>query len=124
MSHDTVSDALNQIMNAKKSGKSEVILKNHSKFLLNVLAIGKLKKYIAEYNVADGGVRVVFGSLHFCKAIKPRYLVKSITIDKYIRRYLPARGMGILIISTSHGLMTHQTALDKKLGGSLIAYFY
>jgi small subunit ribosomal protein S8 len=42
----------------------------------------------------------------------------------YFRRYLPARGIGTLIISTSKGLVTHQTALDKGIGGSIVAYFY
>ncbi len=124
MSHDIVADALNQVMNAKKSGKNKVTLKHHSKFLLNVFAVGKLKGYIKEYHVNGKDLTIEFGKVNFCKAIKPRYLVKSMNIDKYIRRYLPGRGMGMLIISTSRGLMTHQTALDKKLGGSLIAYFY
>ena len=45
-------------------------------------------------------------------------------MNKYVKRYLPARDIGALIITTNQGLMTHQTALDKNLGGSLIAYFY
>ncbi len=43
---------------------------------------------------------------------------------KYARRYLPARDMGVLILSTSQGLMTHHAALEKNIGGSLIAYVY
>ncbi len=124
MSHDVVSDALNQIMNARKAGKHSVSVKHHSKFLMNVLAMGKLKGYIKEYSIDNGLLNIEIGNLHFCKAIKPRYLVKVIAIDKYVRRYLPARGMGILVISTNKGIVSHQTAIDKKLGGSLIAYFY
>ena len=45
-------------------------------------------------------------------------------IDKYIKRYLPSKDLGIIIISTSQGLMTHQTAIEKNIGGSLLAYFY
>ncbi len=67
---------------------------------------------------------IEFGKLNYCKAVKPRYVVKARTIDKYVRRYLPARDMGVLVISTSQGLMTHQTAIEKNLGGSVIAYFY
>jgi len=37
MSQDIVADALNQIMNIKKAGKTEVRIKKHSKFLLEVL---------------------------------------------------------------------------------------
>lgn len=124
MSQDTVADGLNQMMNAKRSRKSGVTLIHHSKTLLGVLAIGKLKGYIEDYKVEDGKLNVNFGKLNACMAIKPRYVVKARMIDKYVRRYLPSRDLGILIISTSQGLMTHQTAMEKKLGGSLVAYMY
>jgi small subunit ribosomal protein S8 len=45
-------------------------------------------------------------------------------IESYMRRYLPARDMGILIISTNKGLLTHKQAYEQNLGGVLIAYFY
>jgi small subunit ribosomal protein S8 len=124
MSQDIVADALNQIMNAKKAGKDSVKLKRHSKFLLSLLALGKLKGYISDYSLKDGNLKIKFSNLNFCKAVKPRYVVKILNMNKYVKRYLPARDIGALIITTNQGLMTHQTALDKNLGGSLIAYFY
>ena len=124
MSQDVVADGLNEIMNAKKASKNSVILKRYSKVLLGILAIGKLKGYIKNYKIEGKELVVEFDKLNSCKAIKPRYVVKTKTIDKYIRRYLPARGIGTIIISTSKGLMTHQTALEKNIGGSVIAYFY
>ncbi len=124
MSQDIVADALNQIMNAKKASKSSVKIKRHSKFLISVLAIGKLKGYVKDYSTEEDGLSIEFGKLNMCRAVKPRYIVKTRDIDKYVRRYLPARNMGTIIISTSKGIMTHQTALDKNLGGSIIAYFY
>ncbi len=45
MSQDIVADALNQIMNAKRAGQTNTEVKRHSKFLGNILAIGKLKGY-------------------------------------------------------------------------------
>jgi len=124
MSQDVVADGLTQIMNAKRAGKNEATVRRYSKVLLSILAIGKLKGFIKEYKVSDNGLFIRFGILNACKAIKPRYVVKVKDIDKYVRRYLPARGLGTLIISTSKGLMTHQTAQEKKIGGSVIAYFY
>ncbi len=124
MSQDIVSDGLNQIMNAKRASKGFVTLQKHSKVLMGILAIGKLKGYIKEYGIENGKLKVEFGKLNFCKAVKPRYIVKAKTVEKYVRRYLPARDMGIVIISTSQGLMTHQTAQDKNIGGSVMAYFY
>jgi ribosomal protein S8 len=124
MSQDTVADALNQIMNAKKASKNSVVVKKYSKVLVGILAIGKLKNYIKDYKIDGNNLEIEFGKLNACKAVKPRYLVKAKDIDKYVRRYLPARDMGIVVVSTSQGLMTHQTALGKNLGGSVVAYFY
>ena len=125
MSQDVVSDALNQIMNAKRASKSSVKLKRYSKLLLSVLAIGKLRGYIQDYRVEGKVLEVQIGiKLNACNAIKPRYMVKADEIIKYVRRYLPARDMGILIISTSSGIVTHHTAIEKVIGGSIIAYFY
>jgi len=59
-----------------------------------------------------------------CKAIKPRFSANKIQIEKYRRRYLPARNLGIIIVSTNKGLMTHEEAMEKGIGGSLIGYFY
>ncbi len=124
MSQDIVADGLNRIMNAKRAGKSSVTLKQQSKFLNQVLAIGKLKGYIESYHSGDEGLEVKFGKVNVCKAVKPRYIVKVHDIDKYVRRYLPSRNLGIVVISTSEGLMTHQTAIDKGIGGCVVAYFY
>ena len=124
MSQDIVSDALNKMMNAKKAGKNTVEIKHTSKLLLSVLAIAKLKKYIKSYKVENNILNVEMAGIIGCNSIKPRFLIQVEDIDKYVKRYLPSKDIGILIISTSQGLMTHHTAQDKNLGGSLVAYFY
>ena len=102
MSQDIVSDGLNQMMNAKRARKKNVTINRYSKTLLSILAIGKLRGYISDYKIDGRKLLVNFGKLNSCKAVKPRYVVKYSTIDKYVRRYLPARDIGILIISTNH----------------------
>jgi ribosomal protein S8 len=124
MSQDLVADALNQMTNALKARKSEVVLKRHSKLMLSILALAKLKGYIKNYSVNGTQLNVEFDKLNNCGAIKPRLHVKVKDINKYISRYLPAKGIGIIIVSTSKGLMAHQTAEELNLGGSLMAYFY
>ncbi len=124
MSQDKVADALNQIMNAKKARKSVVTLRAHSKLLLSILAIAKLKEYIKNYKVEGEQLVVEIGKLNGCNSIKPRYFVAVEDIEKYTKRYLPARDIGILILTTNQGLMTHQTALEKNIGGGLLAYMY
>lgn len=123
MSQDIIADTLNEIMNAKKARKSQINVIRSSKLLLNVLEIAKKKGYIEDFKVKAKDLEIKF-KLNECRAIKPRFNVQVDEIEKYIRRFLPARDFGIIIISTSSGLMTHEEAYEKNLGGSLIAYFY
>lgn len=124
MGQDIVADTLNQMMNAKKAKKKSVVVKRSSKLLLSVLALAKLKGYVESYSSGESGLLISFAKLNGCNAIKPRFAVSSDDYDHYVKRYLPAKELGILIVSTSEGIMTHHTAEEKKLGGSLIAYFY
>jgi small subunit ribosomal protein S8 len=124
MSQDIVADTLGMMLNAVKAGKNIVETRRYSKLLLSVLAIAKLKGYVKSYEIKDKVLRVEIERLNKCKAIKPRFMVQVNEIEKYVSRYLPARDIGVIIISTSKGLMTHTTAIEKNLGGSLIAYIY
>ena len=124
MSQDVVADTLNQMMNSHRARKPELTVKRHSKMLLSVLAIAKLRGYVEEYKKDGTDLKIKLGKLNGCNAIKPRLMVKADQLDRYITRYLPAKNLGILILSTSQGLMTHHTAQEKNIGGSLIAYFF
>ena len=126
MSQDIVADALNMIRNAEKARKTEVKIKRISNLLVEVLKImkqeGAVKKY--KINSKDKIIEITIGDLTDCKAIKPRFTVDKTQIEKYRRRYLPARDLGVMIVSTNKGLMTHEEAQKEKIGGCLIAYFY
>ncbi|MCK4553116.1 30S ribosomal protein S8 [Candidatus Pacearchaeota archaeon] len=126
MSQDIVADALNMIRNAKKARKAEIKIKRISNLLIEILKImkqeGAVKKY--KINSKEKTIEVTIGDLTDCKAIKPRFTVDKTQIEKYRRRYLPARNLGIMIVSTNKGLMTHEEAKKEKTGGCLVAYFY
>jgi len=126
MSQDVVADALNMIRNAKKARKEIVKLGRISNLLIEVLKIMKQKGAIKKYKIdaKEKSIEVTIGDLSECKAIKPRFSVDKTQIEKYRRRYLPARNLGTMIVSTNQGLMTHEEAQEEKIGGSLIAYFY
>ena len=83
---------------------------------------GAIKKY--KINSKEKSIEITIGELFECKAIKPRFSVNKDQIEKYRRRYLPARNLGIMIISTNKGLVTHEEAQKEQIGGCLIAYFY
>ncbi|MCK5321085.1 30S ribosomal protein S8 [Candidatus Pacearchaeota archaeon] len=125
MSQDIVSDGLNQIMNAERIGKRELTIKRYSKVLINLLKMMNEKGHVEyEVNEEEKTVKVKIIKLNECRAIKPRYYAGVDSIDKYLRRFLPSRNFGSLVISTNKGLMSHKEAITDKIGGSVIAYFY
>jgi len=126
MSQDIISDALNMIKNAQKAGKEVVKIKRISNLLIEILKIMKQEEAIKKYkiNSVEKSIEVTIGKLFECKAIKPRFSVEKNKIEKYQKRYLPARNIGTMIISTNKGLITHKEAKEEKIGGCLIAYFY
>ena len=123
MSQDIVADALNQIMNAKKARKKTLVLNKHSKLLKSILDIAKESGYL-DYSIDGRELKIEIKDLNEFKAIKPRYTVSVKRINHYVRRFLPAKDFGLVIISTNKGLMRHYDAEEKNLGGCLIAYMF
>lgn len=121
---DIIANAMNCLMNTKRAGKNDTCVVPSSKLLQDVLGIMKRNSYISSYKEQDGEAEIVLGSFNSCKAIKPRFYVRKNEFDKYVRRFLPARDFGILIVSTSKGLLTHKEAMEKNIGGSLIAFCF
>ncbi|HPD81707.1 MAG TPA: 30S ribosomal protein S8 [Candidatus Pacearchaeota archaeon] len=126
MSQDIIADALNMIKNSQKKGNEIVKINKISNLLIEILKIMKQEKAIKKYkiDVKEKSITLSIGDLSECKAIKPRFSCDKNQIEKYRRRYLPARNLGTLIISTNKGLVTHIEAQNENIGGCLIAYFY
>lgn len=126
--NDPLANALSLILNRENISKKEGTIKS-SKMVKTVLSIMKDNLYIGEFNeVEDGKGNVLIvnllGKINKCGVIKPRFQVKVDEIEKFEKRYLLAKDFGIIIISTSKGVMTHKEAKEKNLGGRLIAYCY
>ena len=126
---DPIVDALTKIRNAEVASKKECTLKPASNFLGEILRIAKESGYIEDCKKHDEKGIISFtvalsGKMNECKAIKPRFAVKKAEFAKYEKRYLPARDVGLIVVSTPKGLMTHAEAKAKKLGGRLIAFMY
>ena len=127
--NDTVANALNTLKNAEKSTKSECLLKPSSKLIGRILEVLKSNNYIKEFELVDDGKSGIFrvqllGAINECKAIKPRQPVKKNEIEKFEKRFLPSRDIGLLIITTPHGIMSHKDAKEKSTGGRVLAYVY
>lgn len=127
--NDPLANALSHILNCERKGKSECIIKNASKLIKQVLTLLKERNYVGEFkntktNQGEYITLALLGAVNKCGAIKPRFAVKKDDYMKFEKRYLPARGFGLLIVSTNKGIIAHQEAIEKKLGGRLIAYCY
>ena len=128
MRHDLISDVLSSIKNGDKIGKKDIITPS-SKLLKNILLILQKNGYIGDFEYIDdkkgGKFRIqLLGKINDCNVIRPRFSVKNDEYEKYEKRFLPASGMGLIMISTSKGLLTHDKAKEKSLGGILICYVY
>ena len=122
---DPISDMLARIRNAQKALLPELTLPS-SNIKHSIAAILKKEGYIGEFSVEGDKPRVL--------KIKLKYEGKKGVIEGMkrlsspgLRRYARATefprvlaGMGILIVSTSQGLMTGIEAGRNKLGGELI----
>ncbi len=126
---DPIVDALTKLRNAEVASKTEVVLMPASNFLGEILKIAKENGYVEDFKKNDEKGIISFtvqlnGKMNLCKAIKPRYAVRKSEFEKYEKRYLPARDLGLIVVSTPQGLMTHTLAKSKGLGGRLIAFMY
>lgn len=129
MLNDPLANVLNDMNMASSAGKPECIVKPVSKIITIVLQILQDNKYIGSFEVIDdkksGFIKVnLIGALNKCGVIKPRFPVKLSDFEKFEKRYLPAKDFGFIIVSTSKGIMIHNEAKDKKLGGKLLAFVY
>ncbi len=129
MLNDTLANALSGILNYDLVGKKQYLVHPASRMTRKVLEILNAQGYIgAAESVTDGRGGVVrvnlLGNINKCGVIKPRFAVTMDEYEKFEKRFLPAKGVGVLIISTIKGLMTHEEAKAQNLGGRLIAYCY
>ncbi|MCD6358088.1 MAG: 30S ribosomal protein S8 [Thermoprotei archaeon] len=126
---DTLANALATIKNNEARGKRECIIYPSSKLIIEVLKVMRKAGYIGEVEYIEDGrggkLRVqLLGRINDCGVIKPRFPVKKDEFEKWEERYLPARDIGLLIVSTSKGVMSHKEAEEVGVGGVLLAYVY
>ncbi|RLJ08142.1 MAG: 30S ribosomal protein S8 [Candidatus Aenigmatarchaeota archaeon] len=128
MKHDLISDIFTTIRNAEALGKKECIVPA-SNLAKNILKIMQKEKYIGEVSYIEDGkggkLRIqLLGKINECGAVRPRFSAGKDEIIKFEKRFLPAADIGILILSTSQGVMTHKDAKKRSIGGVLLGYVY
>jgi len=126
---DTLSNGLTAIMNNEQRNKRDCVISPASKLLGRVLRVLQLNGYIGEFEFIDDGRAGKFkvqllGRVNKCGAIKPRYSVSTDGFENWEKTFLPARDVGILVVSSSLGVLSHKEAKEKSVGGRLLAYVY
>jgi len=126
---DVLSNGLTTILNNAMRNKRECVISPASKLLGRVLRVIQLSGYIGEFEFVDDGrsgkFRVqLLGRINRCGAVKPHFPVKAGEIEIWEKHFLPSREIGILVISTPQGVMSHKEAREKEIGGRLLAFVY
>ena len=129
---DTLANALATIQNAEMRGKPEAIIMPASKLIAAVLRVMQKEGYIGEFEYINDGrwgkFRVqLLGRINKTGVVKPRIPVSYrdlMRLPESLRKYLASRDIGILILTTNQGVMSHREALERRIGGIVIAYVY
>ena len=128
---DTIADMLTRIRNANQMRYQEVSVPA-SNLKISLAKILKDEGFIEDYKVNDDNVqgtieitlkygknkeRVITGLKRISKP-GLRVYAKSTEIPKVLN------GLGIAVISTSHGVMTDKDARKQNLGGEVLCYIW
>jgi len=122
-------ESLSAIKNAEMRNKKEIVRRPISKLFCKVLETIKKEGYIEEFDVIEdargGEVKIYLkGHINNVGVISPHFSVSAKELEKFEKRFLPAKDFGRLILTTPKGVMTHIEAREKNIGGKLLAFVY
>ena len=132
MNTDPIADYLTRIRNAVAAHHRvvEIPASNLKKEITKILFDqGYILSYKFEDNTAQGTIKI---ALKYDRLTKEPVIKKLQRISKPgLRKYAGANelprilnGLGIAIVSTSHGVMTGKQAQQEKVGGEVLCYVY
>lgn len=132
MTTDPIADYLTRIRNAVLANHRvvEIPASNLKKEITKILFDqGYILSYKFEDNTAQGTIKI---ALKYDKLTKESVIKSIQRISKPgLRKYAGANGvprilngLGIAIVSTSHGVMTGKQAKAENVGGEVLCYVY
>lgn len=132
MNTDPIADYLTRIRNAVAAGHRVVDIpaSNVKKEITKILFDqGYILSYKFEDETAQGNIKI---ALKYDKITKEPVIKEIQRISKPgLRKYSGSKGLprilnglGIAIISTSHGVMTDKQARKENVGGEVLCYVY
>lgn len=127
--HSTLSDLAARIKNGQHSRKLEIQLKKTNK-TLNILKVLQTEGYIRGYTLTEKNITV------FLKYISDKPVIQKIEpISKYnpnkytsVKNLIQLKelmkksnqGLGLFVVSTSKGILSHYQSIEQNVGGQLI----
>lgn len=129
---DTIADYLTRVRNASRAGHRvvEIPASNLKKEITKILFDqGYILSYKFEEDKVQGSIKI---ALKYDKVTKEPVIRKIQRISKPgLRKYAASEelprvlnGLGIAIVSTSHGVMTSKQAKAENVGGEVLCYVY
>ncbi|TXG60518.1 hypothetical protein EZV62_015091 [Acer yangbiense] len=105
------------------------MIRPSSKVIIKFLIVMQKHGYIGEFEYVDdhrsGKIVVELnGRLNKCGVISPRFDVGVKEIEGWTARLLPSRQFGYIVLTTSAGIMDHEEARRKNVGGKVLGFFY
>jgi len=129
-STDPIADMLTRIRNAIAVRKNEVTLP-HSKVKESVARLLKSSNFVSDVKVSDDKIGKTM-TITINDQSENARITEIVRLSKPGRRYyisaqdIPVvkRGRGLVIVSTSKGMMTGDDAKKQRIGGELICKVY
>lgn len=128
---DPIADMLTRIRNANSAHKATASMPS-SKKLIEIARVLKQEGYISEYRVIEGEpqdsleVTLKYGPKKE-RTISGIRRISKPGLRVYAKRDELPRvlgGLGVAVISTSHGVMTDRAARKEGVGGEVIAFVW
>ncbi|NBK97624.1 MAG: 30S ribosomal protein S8 [Erysipelotrichia bacterium] len=130
MMTDPIADMLTRVRNAIQA-RHETVEMPASKEKAEIARILKEEGFITDFSVAGDVKKTITVTLKYGpnneKVISGLKRISTPGLRVYAKaEKLPRvlNGLGIAIISTSHGLMTDKDARSKNVGGEVVAYVW
>lgn len=123
---DTIADMLTRVRNAHMAG-ADIVEVPHSKLKSEITRVLKKEGYITDYLVEGSTKKVLRIYLKYVAVGEPAIRGLKRESKPGLRRYVTADkaprvlgGLGIAILSTSHGVMTASEARKRRVGGEVL----
>ena len=125
-STDQIADLITRIRNAIMVGKNEILVPT-SKLKAQVVEVLKKNGYVADYEIVEGKPRGML-KVTICEPGTNAKINEISKVSKPGRRVYSAAdelpvvksGRGMVIVSTSKGLMNGREAKKQRLGGEIL----